>query len=153
MCQTRRRVRSLLPVSEELAYRSAVQKAPVICVFEKRRERDGCKAYKKAESAVCLAQMRNSAFRSITQQTRVICVFLKNAEKRADFRRTRKFPPQFTLVNEEGIYRSATPKTPLLCVFYAPWQCLYFFPEPQGQGSLGRTFFSTCTGIGRLFSP
>ena len=41
----------------------------------------------------------------------------KNAEKRAYFRRTRKSPPQFTLVNEEGIYRSATPKTPLICVF------------------------------------
>lgn len=27
-----------------------------------------------------------------------------------------------------------------------PWHFLYFLPEPQGQGSLGRTFFSTRTG-------
>ena len=45
-------VRSLLVANEELAYRSAVREAPVICVLKKRRERDECKAYKKAESAV-----------------------------------------------------------------------------------------------------
>ena len=27
-----------------------------------------------------------------------------------------------------------------------PWHFLYFLPEPQGQGSLGSTFFSTRTG-------
>ena len=32
-CQTRRRVRSLLSVNEELAYRSAVQNLPAICFF------------------------------------------------------------------------------------------------------------------------
>ena len=33
LCQTRRRVRSLLVANEELAYRSAVQNLPAICVF------------------------------------------------------------------------------------------------------------------------
>ena len=32
-----------------------------------------------------------------------------------------------------------------------PWQFLYFLPDPQGQGSLRPTFFSTCTGMG--FDP
>ena len=34
-----------------------------------------------------------------------------------------------------------------------PWHCLYFLPEPQGQGSLRPTFFSTLTGAGLLLSP
>ncbi len=28
-----------------------------------------------------------------------------------------------------------------------PWQCLYFLPEPQGQGSLRPTFCPTRTGL------
>ena len=34
-----------------------------------------------------------------------------------------------------------------------PWQCLYFLPLPQGQGSLRPTFFSTWIGAGLLLSP
>lgn len=31
---------------------------------------------------------------------------------------------------------------------FLPWQCLYFFPLPQGHGSFRPTFFSTFTGDG-----
>lgn len=31
----------------------------------------------------------------------------------------------------------------IVCYSLRPWQCLYFLPLPQGQGSLRPTFFST----------
>ena len=38
LCQTRRRVRSLLDVNEELAYRSATPKMPLICSMLSERK-------------------------------------------------------------------------------------------------------------------
>ena len=40
----------------------------------------------------------------------------------------------------------------LFCYIPLPWQFLYFLPDPQGQGSLRPTFFSTWIGIGFDFS-
>src|SRR5260370_398338 len=35
-----------------------------------------------------------------------------------------------------------------VCPTHAPWHFLYFFPEPQGQGSLRPTFAPARTGFG-----
>ena len=41
--------------------------------------------------------------------------------------------------NEDGIAILDERRVPLRHQFSLPWQCLYFFPLPQGQGSLRPT--------------
>src|SRR5260370_7220268 len=49
-------------------------------------------------------------------------------------------------LGKSGTTRNVRPTQP-------PWHLLYFFPEPQGQGSLRPTFAPTLTAFGASPSP
>jgi hypothetical protein len=57
-------------------------------------------------------------------------------------------PPfnQLQSIFARGLGKEETNKN--VCPTQAPWHFLYFFPDPQGQGSLRPTFAPTFTGFG-----
>src|SRR5207249_4821782 len=67
------------------------------------------------------------------------------------FSAVQAFLPVLCSINLQSIFDRGFGKEKTdrnVCPTHAPWHFLYFFPDPQGQGSFRPTFAPTLTGFG-----